>query len=128
MFASGGLLVNLLLSSPNGGMKQLKPADMLQAARLLGWRIVAAAVAFTAALFAFGWFAGFVLEKLLSSVVEGFLWLGLWWFGALVLAAFSFRRLGLWYHYAAPAVPAPMATMRDSKQRGSQIALARAPV
>ena len=39
-----------------------------------------------------------LLERLHAASVEGFLWLGLWWFCALVLAAFAFRRLGLWYH------------------------------
>jgi hypothetical protein len=127
-FAGGGFLVNLLLTSPSGGFRKFNPAAVLRTVWLLGWRFVASSVAAVALLFAFGWFGAFVLEKLHLAAVEGFFWLGLWWFCALVLAAFSFRRLGLWYHrgHAVPREPSPPA--RGTKQRGSRIALSRAPI
>jgi hypothetical protein len=117
VFAGGGFLVNLLLTSPRGGLRQLNPAAALQVARLLGWRIVAACIVAAAVLFAFGRFGGFVLEKLHVAGVEGFLWLGLWWFCTLVLAAFSFRRLGLWYHSAAPMRRRGSFIARDPEQQ-----------
>jgi hypothetical protein len=123
--AGGGFLVNLVLTCKRGGLSRLNPAAALQAAWLLGWRVVAVSVVAAAALSTFGWFGGFVLAKLHVAVVEGFLWLGLWWFCTLVLAAFSFRRLGLWYRSAAAMQPSFNA--RDRKQRGLRTALASTP-
>jgi hypothetical protein len=126
VFAGGGFLVNMLLTSPGGDPGKFGLVTATQTAGLLGWRAVTGSIAAAAALFAFAWLGSFVLEKLHVAGVEGFLWLGMWWFCALVLAAFSFRRWGLWYHGATALRQEAASNSPAKKQRGSRIALAQA--
>jgi hypothetical protein len=126
VLANGAFLVNLLLTCPAGGFKRLNPAAALQVASLLGWRLFAASIAATACLFAFGWFGEFVLERLHVAAVEGLIGLGLWWFLALALAAFSLRRLGLWHHRANQLRRRFVTGPAVKKQKGSRIALENA--
>jgi hypothetical protein len=127
-FASGSFLVNLLVTCPRGGFRRLNPVALLEVASLLGWRLFAGSIAAAVSLFAFGWFGELLLERLHVAGVEGLLWLGLWWFSALALAAFSFRRLGLWYHCADQLRRSSASGPATQKQRGSRIALAKAAI
>jgi hypothetical protein len=112
----GWFLASLVSSTGSGRFWRFHPAAVLDTAMTQIGRFVATSLV-----------AAVAIARVHRDAFEGALWLGLFWFAALVSAAFSFRRLGL--RHSRPAAPAakPRPASPPAKQRGSRIALSRTP-
>jgi hypothetical protein len=123
----GWFLASLVSSTGSGRFWRFHPAAVLDTAMTQIGRFVATSLVAAALVYGLARFGAFAIARVHRDAFEGALWLGLFWFAALVSAAFSFRRLGL--RHSRPAAPAakPRPASPPAKQRGSRIALSRTP-